>query len=321
VGDGHRVHWSAHGNPAGLPVVVLHGGPGSGSSARHLSFFPLDRCRVVLMDQRGCGQSTPQGGLEANTTAHLVRDVVALRRHLGVAAWLVVGGSWGATLAMAVAQADPAGCLGVLLRAPFLGGADDLDWFCAGAGRLRPQAHAHFLALPGLAGAGPAPAAAAVIEAYAQALAQGDVAALQRWLHWEATLEQVQSPPDVAASWPPPERQAELLARGRIQTHYLRHACFLAPGALLAGLASLGQRQAAIVQGTLDWVCPPANAWAVHQAWPHSRLYWVSGATHSPFEAAMAEAMKQLVFHFVAHGCFPDGDRCSVLAQSGAASC
>jgi proline iminopeptidase len=316
VGDGHRVAWSSHGNPAGLPVLVLHGGPGSGASLRHLDLFPLNACRVILMDQRGCGRSTPLGLTAANTTARLVQDVTALRRHLGLKAWLLMGGSWGATLAMACAQDDPRACLGVLLRAPFLASEADLHWFCVGAGSLRPQAHAHFTGLPALAGQQGAPSVAALLNAYAEAFAQGDVSALHRWLFWEATLEQVLCPPTLASAAPSPDRLPALMARARIQSHYLRQQCFLDSTRLLAGLRTLASVPCAIVQGELDWVCPPANAWAVQQAWPGAVLHTVAQGTHSPFQGQMPWVVSHLVCQFVAHRRFASAAHCSTLAQA-----
>ena len=133
VGAGHRIAWSRHGTPDGMPAVVLHGGPGSGSSARNLEFFDLARWQVVLFDQRGCGRSTPLGDIAHNTTADLVDDIEALRQHLGIARWLVVGGSWGATLALTYALRHGQHCLGLLLRGTFLGQQADIDWFVDGA--------------------------------------------------------------------------------------------------------------------------------------------------------------------------------------------
>ncbi len=328
VGDGHGVAWSAHGHPQGLPVVVLHGGPGSGASLTHLDFFPLDQCRVILMDQRGCGRSTPLGATQANTTAHLVHDIAALRQHLGVPAWLVVGGSWGGTLALAYAQAEPEACLGVLLRAPFLPGPAALHWFCLGAGRLRPAAHGHWLGLPALADGPARHTVPGILQAYGdafeqafdrtfdravdQALDQGDDPAglreggdaLTRWLHWEATLERWHQPPVWTGAAPPAARWRALLARARIQLHYLQQGCFVDVPTLLAGLRGLAQVPAAIVQGECDAVCPAGLSWAVHRAWPGSVWRSVAGGTHAPFGGEMPVAMRQLVCQFVAHQCF-----------------
>jgi proline iminopeptidase len=319
VGDGHRVAWSSHGNPDGLPVLVLHGGPGSGASLKQLDLFPLNACRVILMDQRGCGRSTPLGLLTANTTARLVQDVTALRRHLGIRRWLLVGGSWGATLAMACAQADPQACLGVLLRAPFLASEADLQWFCVDAGRMRPQAHAHFTGLPALKACRGAPTVTQLLDAYADAFTQGDVSALNRWLYWEATLEQVLQPPTPEALIPSPERLPVLMARARIQTHYLRHQCFVDSARLRHGLRTLASVPCAIVQGDMDWVCLPGNARAVQQAWPGAVLHTVAHGTHSPFQGQMPWAVSHLVCQFVAHRRFTAVADCSALAQACAA--
>ena len=247
-------------------------------------------------------------------------DMEKLRVMLGIDKWLILGGSWGATLAMAYVQHEPEAIAGVLLRAPFLASEADLQWFCVDAGRLRPQAHAHFTGLPALEGLHGGISVQNLLPAYADAFARDDVSALNRWLFWEATLEQVLRPPSLPSVTPPPERLSALLARARIQTHYLRHQCFLDTGLLLDGLRPLAALPCAIVQGELDWVCPPANACAVQQAWPGAALHMVSQGTHSPFQGRMPTVMSRLVFHFVAHGRFPTGD-CSSLAQACAASC
>ena len=160
VGQGHRIYFEQSGLPTGLPVVFLHGGPGSGCSPRQRQLFDPARFHLVLFDQRGCGRSEPQGSLQANTSEHLIADIERLRRHLGVARWLVVGGSWGAGLALAYAAAHPAACLGLVLRGAFLGRTSDLDWFFQQARQMLPDAWTS-------------------LAAQAPAAAQGD---LLRWL-------------------------------------------------------------------------------------------------------------------------------------------
>lgn len=301
VGAGHHIAWARYGAPEGAPAVVLHGGPGSSSSQRHLEFFDLTRWQVVLFDQRGCGRSTPLGGIAHNTTADLVADIEALRQHLGIPRWLVVGGSWGATLALAYALRHRERCLGLLLRGTFLGQQADVDWFVDGARAMRPAAYAEFAQ-------GHAPHT--LIDRYAEAFNGTDAGqachALARWLRWEAALETpIEPPPDGPTPPAPGSADADRLrARGRIQTHYLRHRCFLDDGALVAGARMFGKLPGVLLHGTHDLVCRPANAQAVHAAWPDSVLHWVPGAGHAPFEPAMQAAMRQQLAHFLVHGRF-----------------
>lgn len=300
VGRGHRIAWSRHGAPDGLPAVVLHGGPGSGSSPRHLDFFDLARWQVVLFDQRGCGRSTPLGNTAHNTTDDLVKDIDALRRHLGLTQWLVVGGSWGATLGLAYAQRHRVDCLGLLLRGTFLGHADDIAWFVHGARTARPAAYAAFAQ-------GRPPET--LIARYAADFDAADPArahaALARWLRWEAALESptapTEDPPIPPAGTPEAQR---LLARARIQTHYLRHHCFLADGALTEGARGLAGLPGVLLHGTADHVCRPVNAETVQAAWPGSVLHRVPEAGHAPFAPAMLAAMRHHLAHFEAHGRF-----------------
>lgn len=305
VGDGHRLWWSRHGTPGGRPAVVLHGGPGSGSSTRHLAFFDLTRWDVTLFDQRGCGRSEPPGCTEHNTLPHLVADVEALRRHLGLPAWLLVGGSWGATLALAYVACHRASCLGVLLRGAFLGDAADLAWFLHGARALRPEAHADFtLGQP----------AHTLLAPYHAAFHHGTPdeaqAALHRWLNWEAALAAPQHAAPASVTPPPPDsaETAGLLVRARIQTHYLLHGCFLPPGGLLAQAQALSTVPCVVLHGRQDLVCRPVNGWAVHQAWPGSVMHWVDEAGHEPFHPAMQRAMQHQLACFAEHGRFAPAD-------------
>ncbi len=288
VGDGHRIYYEQCGQPQGLPLLFLHGGPGSGCSPRHRRLFNPARHRMVLFDQRGCGRSQPRGGLQANTSAHLLADMERLRAHLGIAQWQVVGGSWGAGLALAYAAAHPAACAGLVLRAVFLGRDSDIDWFFRGARELLPEAWQRLAQqappsqretlLPWLH-AGLQHTALSTALAHAQA-----------WQAWEAALshEPAPAPADAATA-------AALVDKYRVQSHYLVNRCFWHPVPLLMRTPALAGLPCTIVHGRLDWVCRPQAAWELHAALPGSRLRWVDACGHGPYAPPMAAALAQAV--------------------------
>jgi proline iminopeptidase len=305
VGDGHRLYLEQCGNPHGMPMVYLHGGPGSGCSARHRQFFDPTRCRAVLFDQRGCGRSLPRGGLQNNTTDALVQDMEALRQHLGIARWLVVGGSWGAGLALAYAAAHPQACLGLVLRGVFLGRASDIDWFFQGAAQLMPDAWQAFNErLPGNADGHLLP------RLHAGVHGADDAAALHcalAWEAWEQSLSQQRAvAPRVVALRS--EEAALLVDKYRIQSHYSSNQCFRENGLLpdASSLATLSTLPVALLHGRLDWICRAEAAWGVHRTLPASRLQWVEGCGHNPFESANAAALTATIQHFAAHGNFAE---------------
>jgi proline iminopeptidase len=297
VGDGHRLYYEQCGQPGGDPVLFLHGGPGSGCSPRHRQLFDPARCRVVLFDQRGCGRSQPRGSVQANTSAHLVADIERLRQQLGIERWLVVGGSWGAGLALAYAAAHPAACAGLIVRGVFLGRPSDLDWFFRQAGALLPGAWA------ALAAQAPADAQADLL-GWLHAGLQGEQALryAAAWEAWEASLSQQQRVP--ARTGLTPDEAAALVDKYRVQSHYLSHGCFWGETDLLARARGLAAVPSAILHGRLDTICRPQAAQDLHQQLPGSRLQWVEGCGHSPFEPAMARALTQAVAHHATHGDF-----------------
>ena len=298
VGDGHQIYYEQCGDAGGLPVVFLHGGPGGGCSARHRELFDLTRYRVTLFDQRGCGRSLPRGAVQANTSDALIADIERLRQHLGIERWLVFGGSWGAGLALAYASAHRTACLGLVLRGVFLGRASDLDWFFQQARQFLPDAWA------ALAAQAPEAAREDLLRWLTGGLHGSDAgAALSRaiaWEAWESSVSQRQSAAPRVDGLSAADAAA-LLDKYRVQSHYLTHGCFWGDSALLARAQTLASVPTAILHGRLDWVCRPQAAWDLHQCLPGSKLQWLDGCGHSPFETAMSQALVQALAHFAVH--------------------
>jgi proline iminopeptidase len=287
---GHSIRTAQYGNPDGLPLFWLHGGPGSGASPRHAGLVDPARYRLVLADQRGCGGSRPAGALEHNDTSLLVDDIERLRRHLGLPRILLGGGSWGATLALAYAARHPGRLCGLLLRSPFLATAAEVDGFFDGDDCRR-----EFAALA------PASARHALLPWLAGALASDDealrAAVAQAWWRHEQRRAGARS------QAPPPPGQA-LVQRYRIQSHYLRHGCFVDSAALLQAAAGLRGLPVAILHGAEDRVCPSANAHRIRQSVAGSRLRLAEGAGHDPFHPAMAAALEEALARFAAQRSF-----------------
>ena len=299
VSGGHRIYYEQGGHASGLPVLFLHGGPGGSCSSRHAGLFDLTLYRLTLFDQRGCGRSLPHGSLADNTSADLVADIEALRRQLGVTRWLVVAGSWGAGLALAYAAAHRDCCLGLVLRGVFLARPSDLNWFFQGARQLLPDAWA------ALAAEAPASAHGDLLGWLADGVLHGDAATAQAralaWEAWESSVTLRHNVPRRAAPLAEAEAAA-LLAKYRIQSHYLTNRCFWADSPLLDRAPALAGLPTAILHGRLDWVCRPQAAWDLHQGIGGSRLRWQDGCGHSPFEADMAEALGQALAQFADQG-------------------
>lgn len=279
VGDGHSLYWEVSGNPDGKPAVALHGGPGQGSSPRTRSLFDPDRYRVVLFDQRNSGRSTPSAAdpvvdLSANTTQHLVADIEALRVHLGIERWLVWGGSWGVTLALAYAQAYPQRVTELVLKAVTTG--DQRDWITRDMGRVFPREWERFRdGVPAAERDGDLSAA------YSQLLHDPDpqvrTNAARRWCEWEDT--HMSLAPD-AAPFLSVADPAFQLAFARIVTHYWSHGCFLDEGQLLRDIERLHGIPAVLIHGRYDVSCPLGTAWALHRAWPGSELVVLDDTGH-----------------------------------------
>ncbi|MEO8629075.1 MAG: prolyl aminopeptidase [Betaproteobacteria bacterium] len=283
--DGHRIRYEQCGNPVGIPVVFLHGGPGSSINSNHRRFYDPAMFRIVLFDQRGCGQSTPRGGTASNTTQLLVQDIEQLRVALGAERWLLFGGSWGSTLALAYAQAYPTCVRGLVLRGVFLASDDEVAWFLVGLRRFVPQAWEAFtLNLSDRSAAG-------ILHDYSARMEAGDVDAAQRWNVWENAVMAIGE----AASAGGAMDAAAALARVRVQLHYLINDSFLAPDQLLNGVPALAHLPAIIVQGRHDMVCPPEAAYKLALAWPGAQLRMIENGGHAATNPAISSALAQAV--------------------------
>ncbi len=305
VGDGHVLYVEECGTPDGLPVIVLHGGPGGGCSPAMRRYFDPDRIRAVLFDQRGCGRSRPHASVEANTTWHLVEDIERIREHLGIEAWgAVFGGSWGATLALLYAQAHPTRVRALVLRGVFLMTQGELDWFYGGgAGAFWPDLWARFQAPI------PEDERGDMIAAYHRRLFSGDAASEGRharvWAGWENALASIdgaghlQGDPRAASASAPLSvsgrtEGASDFARAfaRIENHYFANGGFLAPEqAILANMGRIDSIPGFIAQGRHDMICPPLAAWTLASLWPAARLEIVPRAGHALSEPGITAAL------------------------------
>jgi proline iminopeptidase len=301
VAAGHRLYIEQCGNPTGMPLLFLHGGPGSGCSTRHRQFFDPRLCRTILFDQRGCGRSLPHGVLQHNHTDALLQDIDTLRRHLGIARWLVVGGSWGAGLALAYASAYPQDCLGLVLRGVFLGRDSDIDWFFRGAAHLLPDAWQQ------LSQQAPGPVDGDLLQGLHAGLHGPDddlaLACALTWEAWEQSVLQRScvAPRALAGHY---TEASTLINKYRVQSHYLHHQCFRGGYGLLPRASNLSGIPTALLHGRLDWICRPQAAWDVHCQLPDSRLQWIDDCGHNPFETANASALMTAIQHFVTFGDF-----------------
>ena len=290
--DGHRVYFEQCGHPSGLPVVFLHGGPGSGCSSKHRQLFNPVHTRMVLFDQRGCGRSTADNPLTHNHTQALIQDIERLRLQLKIEQWLVVGGSWGAGLGLAYASAHPNACLGLVLRGVFLSRQSDLDWFFQDAQSVMPDAWAAMAALV------PRQQRHAIANfMYEQIQHAEEAVALplaQAWQAWENALTNRSFVANDAPALSAADAQA-LLRKYRLQSHYLKHHCFFPETGLLSEMGPLQSMPVHLLHGRLDWICRPEAAWAVHQVLPHSQLQWIDNAGHNAFEPEMTTALLQTI--------------------------
>ncbi|MCG6558562.1 prolyl aminopeptidase [Ruegeria sp. 1NDH52C] len=290
VGQGHRIYVEQSGNPRGIPVVVLHGGPGGGCSPAMRRYFDPAVYRVILFDQRGCGRSRPHASVTDNTTWHLVADIERIRKALEIDSWIAFGGSWGATLALVYAQTHPDRVTRLVLRGVFLMTRAELDWFYGGgAGRFWPEPWSRFAALI------PENERGDMISAYHKRLFSGDMAQEIRyaraWSAWENALASIHSNGTTGES---PGDYARAFAR--LENHYFINDGFLEfDGQILANMGCISHIPGHIVQGRYDMICPPSSAWKLSELWPSCELRMIRNAGHALSEPGISAELVRIM--------------------------
>jgi len=289
VGDGHELYVETNGNPDGLAAIYLHGGPGSGCQPDHRRLFDPQRFQAVLFDQRGAGRSRPKGGRYANTLPHLIADMEMIRTTLGIERWLVVGGSWGATLALAYAQSHPQRVSGIVLRAAFLGTRAELEGaFMSSLPRFYPELHADFL------GVLPAAERSAPLDAYWRRILDPDPEvhgpAARAWGETEAIMSQI-GPKRSRLEISNENNTRPIPSTPFMEAHYFVHDCFMRPDQLLHDAPALAGIPGVIVQGRYDLLCPPATAHRLGAAWPDAELRVIDAAGHLLYDPGIRDAV------------------------------
>ncbi|MEZ2219504.1 prolyl aminopeptidase [Rhizobium sp. RCC_161_2] len=292
VGDANSVHWMQSGNPNGIPVIILHGGPGSGSSAGARRFFDPRHYRIIQFDQRGCGSSLPhasepEADLSANTTWHLVADIERLRLFFGIERWLVYGNSWGCTLALIYAQTHTERVAALIVAGVTMTRQSEIDWLYKGLARFFPEEWERFRAA-----ALENERDGDLVAAYHQLLRNPEPAvhlkAAKDWHEWESASILVDPRATLSNRWADP---SYVIARARIITHYFRHHGWLEDGQILRNIDRLAGIPSIMIQGRLDLEAPVVTAWELSRAWPMARLVVVANAAHSPGTSEMAAAI------------------------------
>ncbi len=291
----HEIYYEESGNPNGSPVVFLHGGPGSGCNPGQRRFFDPSHYRIILLDQRGCGRSRPQGSQISNTTAHLVNDLEALRQHLNIDSWHVFGGSWGSTLALAYATQHHERVISLSLRGIFLSRQSELNWFLGDIKHFYPDVWQTLLDYLPIDEQGD------VLTSFETRIASEDRSishsAAMAWNNYESSIMRLDptptkpSPPVNKSADEVATEQASDIARARVQIHYIRNLCFINGEAILKATEKLSNIPTVIVQGRYDMVCPPQTAWLLSKAMPHAKFIIVQDAGHSAMEPGVISAL------------------------------
>jgi proline iminopeptidase len=310
VGEPHHLYWETSGNPDGIPVLFLHGGPGAGSSPEHRRMFHPERYRIVVFDQRGSGRSTPLGELRDNNTANLIADIERLREHLAVERWLVFGGSWGSTLGLAYAEHHPGRCLGLILRGIFLGRALEGDWFLHGMRAIFPEAWRRFVEFL------PEGERRDLLVSYYRRLIDPEPSvhgpAARSWAAYEGACSTLLANAAVSAAF---TREPTALGLARIEAHYFANRFFFTDDELLANLGAVRNIPTVVVQGRYDVVCPIRTADDLVRAWPPSdpgaglEYIIVPDAGHAASEPGIRAALVGATERFTGSRFIPMGAR------------
>lgn len=284
----HHIYWTVSGNPKGVPVVFLHGGPGAGTSPKSRQYFDPDFYKIIVFDQRGAGQSKPHGNMKDNTTFHLIDDMEHLRKNLDIEAWVVFGGSWGSTLGLCYAIQHPERCLHLILRGIFLGLPREINWFFQGVQTFYPDVWEDFAAFI------PLSERHDLLGAYKKRVLSDDPAiygpAVKMFSGYEGRLATVMPSETIVTSF---EDHKVAFGLARAECHYFSQALFLEPNYILNHSQTIQSISGTIIQGRCDVICPPLSAWMLHKAWPQSRLIMVEGNGHSASEPGIeAELLK-----------------------------
>ena len=291
MSDLHEIYYEESGNPRGKPAVFVHGGPGGGTDAKMRRFFDPKKYRIILFDQRGCGQSRPHASLVDNTTWHLVEDMEKLRQELSIERWQIFGGSWGSTLALAYAETHPERVTELVLRGIFLLRRWEIEWFYqnpGGAAAIYPDMWEHYVEPI------PPQERGDLVSAYYKRLTSEDPQVLSRaaraWSVWEGATSFLRLNPDYIAKFQ--EDDAYAAAFARIECHYfVNRAFFKTDNQLIEQVGRIRHIPTVIVQGRYDVVCPMKSAWDLHRAWPEADLRIVGDAGHSAFEPGNAHEL------------------------------
>lgn len=286
----HEMYWEQCGLPDGVPVLFLHGGPGAGATASNRRFFDPGHYRIIIFDQRGAGRSTPLASLEDNTTPHLIADIEALRAHLGIDRWLLFGGSWGSTLALAYAQRHPQASLALVLRGIFLCRRTEIDWFLYGMRRFFPGPWQEFADHLPLAEQND------LLGNYYRRLTDPDaevrLAAARSWARYEGSCSTLLPSPDTVAEF---DRDDMALGLARIEAHYFINDIFMRPSEILESVDRIRGIPGFIVQGRYDMVCPAATAMELAEAWPEAEVTVIADAGHSSMEPGIRSALVSIM--------------------------
>ena len=295
VSDGHSLHVATAGNPNGQPVLFLHGGPGAGINANFTWAFNPEHYYIIGFDQRGCGQSTPFGALEHNTTAHLIEDIEKIRQHFDISSWHIFGGSWGSTLGLCYAIAHPSHVRSLVLRGIFLARQKDFDWFLqadGGAAAIYPDAYSSFYRYVSAYADNCDDIAQAYFELFNHHDQQIAENALQCWFNWEGAISTL-TPSKQASSDNASKGQVKSLAL--LECHYLKHNCFIAEDFILNNAHKLNDIPSYFVHGRYDMVCQVSAAYDLHQVLPKSELHIIDDAGHSASEKGIRDTLIKIM--------------------------